>query len=248
MSETLYLVLLWGLLASAPVVLILLLRVSAPYGRHHRPGWGPALPSRWAWLMMELPALLVMPLLFLIERPPGGWWSWMLLFWLWHYAYRALVFPLLLKKPRANFPLSVALMAVLFNLVNGYLNGYALFVLKSGWGGWNGWAAAGALLFVAGWVLHVHSDHVLRHLRRPDGPRYAIPERGLFRWVSSPHYLGEIIQWLGWALLTGTLAGLVFAIFTIANLLPRAVANQRWYLAQFPDYPAERKILLPKLF
>jgi len=247
-ADWLYQLLLWGELLAAPLVLVLLLKISAPYGRHHRPGWGPALDNRLAWLIMELPALIVLPMLYLVSQGALVWHQLLLALWLWHYAYRSLVFPLLLRHSRRNFPLNVALMAVLFNIMNGYINGYALFVAQAGWGKINLWVVAGVVVFTVGWLIHFWSDRALRNLRQPGGPRYGIPGGGLFRWVSSPQYLGEIIQWFGWALLTGTLAGLVFALFTIANLLPRAVANQHWYKSQFSDYPAERKILLPGLY
>jgi hypothetical protein len=57
-----------------------------------------------------------------------------------------------------------------------------------------------------------------------------------------------MIQWSGWAILTWSWAGLAFALFTICNLVPRAMANQRWYRETFPDYPPERKILVPGVF
>jgi protein-S-isoprenylcysteine O-methyltransferase Ste14 len=66
--------------------------------------------------------------------------------------------------------------------------------------------------------------------------------------VSSPNYLGEITIWLGWALATWSLPGLAFAFWTVANLLPRARANHTWYRQTFPDYPAERKALIPKVW
>ena len=40
-------------------------------------------------------------------------------------------------------------------------------------------------------------------------------------------------------------AGLAFAIYSVANLAPRAFSNHRWYLEKFDDYPAERKALIP---
>ena len=247
-ADSLYQLLLWGEIMAAPLVLLLLLKISAPYGRHYRPGWGPTLNNRLAWLVMELPALIMLPLLYLTSPVPLSWHQLLLFLWVWHYGYRSLIFPLLLRSSQRNFPFSVALMAVSFNLINGYINGYALFVEQTGWGSINPWVLAGLLVFAGGWWIHFHSDRVLRRLRQPGGPRYGIPRGGLFRWVSSPQYLGEMIQWLGWALLTGTLAGLAFALFTAANLLPRAVANHHWYKSEFPDYPVERKILLPGVF
>ena len=44
-----------------------------------------------------------------------------------------------------------------------------------------------------------------------------------------------------------SLAGLAFAVFTVANLLPRALATHRWYRAQFPDYPPQRRAVVPFL-
>jgi hypothetical protein len=63
--------------------------------------------------------------------------------------------------------------------------------------------------------------------------------------VSCPNYLGEIIEWSGWALATWSLAGAAFALYTIANLAPRAVAYHRWYRESFNDYPPARRALLP---
>ncbi|MCG9479996.1 MAG: 3-oxo-5-alpha-steroid 4-dehydrogenase [Actinomycetia bacterium] len=75
-----------------------------------------------------------------------------------------------------------------------------------------------------------------------------MPKKGLFKYVSSPNYFGEILEWIGWAILTWSLAGLAFAMFTIANLLPRALANHRWYQKNFDDYPDRRKVIIPFLF
>ena len=30
--------------------------VTAPYGRHARKGWGPTMPARWGWVVMEAPS------------------------------------------------------------------------------------------------------------------------------------------------------------------------------------------------
>lgn len=242
----------------ACAIMPLLLLMAAPYGRHHRRGWGPSVNSRWAWLFMELPAVMVIAAVYAwaCEQASHSL-SWIYLaVWEIHYIYRTFIYPLLLRGARKNFPLLLMLFAVAFNTMNGFINGYALFVLRPS-------VTTSHLLrfqsllglgvFTGGLALNISSDAIIRALRRSardatDGPRYAIPYGGGFRYVSNPHYLGEIIEWMGWAIFTRTQAGWAFALFTFANLMPRAVANHRWYRATFPDYPLERRILIPFLF
>jgi 3-oxo-5-alpha-steroid 4-dehydrogenase 1 len=102
-------------------------------------------------------------------------------------------------------------------------------------------------LFAGGLLLNATSDLVLRGLRRPGETGYRIPRGGAFDWVSCPNYLGEIVEWAGWALATWSLPGLAFAVYTTANLAPRAVSHHRWYQERFPDYPRQRSALVPFL-
>ena len=98
---------------------------------------------------------------------------------------------------------------------------------------------------LVGFAICFHADRVLRHLRKPGETGYKIPHGGFYRWVSSPNYLGEIIEWTGFAVMTWNLPGLAFMVFTIANLFPRAFSHHRWYLDKFPDYPKNRKAIIP---
>lgn len=236
----------WFVLAG--VVAVALLFVTAPYGRHARAGWGPALPARIGWMVMEAPA----PLLFAACWAAGGApvdqpaLAYLALFEL-HYLHRAFVFPLRLAPGAGPVPLSVMGMALVFNLGNAYLQGRWLFHFATP--DPPAWLAsapflAGLLLFGAGFAINLHADGVLRRLRR-GGEGYRIPQGGLFRRVSCPNYLGEIMEWCGWALATFSWAGLAFAVWTAANLVPRALAHHRWYREQFPEYPQERKALVP---
>ncbi len=47
---------------------------------------------------------------------------------------------------------------------------------------------------------------------------------------------------------TFALAGLAFALWTAANLLPRARAHHRWYRRRSPDYPRQRRALMPLVY
>jgi steroid 5-alpha reductase family enzyme len=138
-----------------------------------------------------------------------------------------------------------------FNLVNAYLQARYLFTLGPQQG--VEWLAdsrflSGLAVFAAGFCINLHSDHVLRNLRGAADSGYKVPHRGMFRFVSCPNYLGEIVEWCGWALMTWSLPGLAFALWTAANLAPRARSHHRWYVKTFPDYPAGRRALVPFLW
>lgn len=235
--------------AAAAGVFVILFFVAAPYGRYERPGWGPVMHARTAWIVMELPAVVVIatcalpgagshttvPLLFLI-------------LWEFHYLYRTFLFPLLMRGGQKRFPVVLVLFAMVFNVANGYVNGFNLFLRGREYTlQWLGDPrfVIGSALFIAGLIAHIASDRTLRRLRRENEEGYAIPRGGLFRVVSAPNYLGEIVQWIGWALMTWSFAGLSFAVFTIANLLPRGIRHHKWYREEFDDYPEQRRAVIP---
>jgi len=51
----------------------------------------------------------------------------------------------------------------------------------------------GLTLFITGFAINRHPDHLFRKLRGICAEGYEMPCGGLFRWVSSPNYLGEIM-------------------------------------------------------
>ena len=170
-------------------------------------------------------------------------------FWIFHYSYRTFVFPALMRPSNRTFPALLVLFAVAFNSLNGYNNAAAL--VEAGENNMPLLTAhflLGGVVFLTGFLVHFSADRTIRRLRKPGETAYRIPRGGLFRWISSPQYLGEIIQWAGWAVMTWSLAGVAFALFTFCNLAPRAVSNHRWYRERFSDYPDKRRILIPGLF
>ena len=244
-----YRVLVFLELALAVPTFVVLNVIPAPYGRQARAGWGPAIPARLGWVVMESPA----PLLFLAVFWRGahrlGLVPLVLLgMWLAHYGYRAFGYPFLLR-PGRRLPVTVVLLGFAFNTLNASVNGYAVSSVD---GHQPGWLAdprfvAGAALFAGGLALNGYADRTLRNLRKPGEVGYRIPRGWAFDRVSSPNYLGEIVEWTGWALATWSLAGLAFAVYTAANLAPRALTHHRWYRQQFPDYPPQRRALVPYL-
>jgi steroid 5-alpha reductase family enzyme len=101
------------------------------------------------------------------------------------------------------------------------------------------------VVFVAGAAINLWSDNRLIALRADGNQGYAIPRGGLFERVSCPNHLGEIIEWWGFALMCWNLPALSFAVWTAANLIPRALSHQAWYRRTFADYPAGRKAVIP---
>jgi 3-oxo-5-alpha-steroid 4-dehydrogenase 1 len=234
-------------IALAVVTFVSLRFMTAPYGRYQRAGWGVTVPARAAWLVMESASPVLFAAVFWSgPRRPGSVALVLFAMWQSHYLYRAFVYPFLLRGGR-RMPLTVMLLAIAFNVLNASVNAY--------WVGALGrypdrWLAdprflVGAALFAGGLMAHVWADRKLRRLRASTGNGYQIPYGGAYRWVSCPNYLGEIVEWTGWALATWSLAGLAFALYTVANLAPRAVAHHAWYREHFPDYPAKRRALIP---
>ena len=169
-----------------------------------------------------------------------------------HYFQRAFIFPLLLTG-KSKMPLAIMSMGILFNLLNGYMQGEWIFYLapetmyQPDWFT-SPWFIAGTLLFFVGMLVNWHSDYVIRHLRKPGDTRHYLPQKGMYRYVTSANYFGEIIEWAGWAILTCSLSGLVFLWWTIANLVPRAHALWCRYREEFGDAVGEKKRVFPFLY
>ena len=243
-------------IALAGLLLVVQLYVTPGYGRHRTPQWGVSLPNRLAWIVMEMVAL------------GSFWWGWWwvsdaqageaqnavvvvaVLLWNLHYLHRGLVYPLRTRTSGKRMPAAIMLAAVAFNLINGWLIGSSLGLgqVQSG----NAELLSvhtlfGCAMFALGAVINLQSDNVLLALRRGADRTYHIPRGGLFEHVSCPNFLGEILQWCGFAVLCWNLPALAFAVWTASNLVPRALAHHRWYLRRFADYPANRRALVPKV-
>jgi len=141
----------------------------------------------------------------------------------------------------------------MFNIVNTYIQGRWIFTLSPETAYTTDWITdprflLGVVLYYGGAALNRHADRRLQLLSGSGGAEYAYPQNGLFRWISWPNYLGEIIQWFGWAIALWAFPGLLFALWTVANLLPRARSHHLWYRNNFDEYPRDRKALIPYIY
>ena len=237
---------------SGLAVFIYLFFITAPYGRHSRGGWGPTIPTRLAWILMELPAAGTIAYFILTGRNGTALVTLIFLgIWEVHYLHRTFIFPFRIKASGKRTPVFIVIMANVFNVFNGYVNGRYLGEFADAYA--TTWLTdprfiGGVLLFFVGFAINFHADSVLFNLRKPGETGYKIPQGGLYKYISCPNYFGECLEWLGWAILTWSVSGLMFFAWTVANLIPRAYANHQWYKEKFDDYPKEKKAVVPGLF
>lgn len=254
MSIELFHQILIGFSAVGLLVFIALFFVKAGYGMFRTAQWGFSIPNKIGWLLMEAPVFFVMLILWLqsdrsVLSVP---FLFFLLFEL-HYFQRSFVFPFLMKG-KSRMPVAIMLMGVVFNLLNGYIQGEWLFFLapedlysSAYLCRINCWI--GILVFFLGMGINWHSDYVIRHLRQPGDTRHYLPEKGLYHWVTSGNYFGELLEWTGFALATASSAAWVFVWWTFANLAPRAYAIRQKYREEFGvEAVGKRKCLIPYIF
>jgi 3-oxo-5-alpha-steroid 4-dehydrogenase 1 len=235
----------------ACLIFPILLFVTAPYGRHSNRKWGVTISNRVGWILMEITALLVFLYFIATGKSDKNIVVWILvsLFTL-HYINRSLIYPLRINTQAKRMPLLIVIMAIVFNTVNGYINGCYIGTVQHQYG--NAWLTdprfiAGILLFFTGMIINISADEKLIHLRKGKTDGYQIPYGGLFNIISCPNFFGEIIEWLGFAIMCWSLPAISFLAWTICNLVPRALDHHRWYKKQFADYPANRKAVIPYL-
>lgn len=239
----------------AIIVFITLFRKTAGYGQHYTKKWGFSINNKLGWILMEIPTVIIYGFFTYLGYLKYGTIPLVpiLFFLLWnlHYIQRTFIFPILIRG-RDPMPIMIILMGVIFNGINAYLQSYWIYILSPSIYSLS-WILSvrfviGILIFFFGFFINLQSDHIIRNLRPKESTesfQFKIPQGGMFKYVSCPSYFGEVLEWTGWAIMTWSLAGLVFPIWTFANLAPRAIKNHKWYQETFTDYPKERKALIP---
>ena len=187
-----------------------------------------------------------------------------------HYFYRSFLYPLLLRSSKAT-PLHVWAAASMFTAYNGLLQVclwlHKCISLSSASNQANGTLLQGnsliccsdesryrplrvwlgLLLWLVGLLSNAHCDQILRNLKNSSG-QYQIPRGFLFEYVSCANYTAECIEWMGYAVAAWSWPAAAFAVFTAANLGPRAQQHHHWYKKTFPAYPRTRKAFVPFLW
>jgi 3-oxo-5-alpha-steroid 4-dehydrogenase 1 len=177
--------------------------------------------------------------------------AWLLIFLLFaHYFNRIFIYPLRIRAGGGKVSIGIMLLAIIFNLTNGYLIGYHLTKLAEYDLSWfySVPFISGLILFATGLFINWRADSILINIRKDGFIGYQIPYGFLFNKISCPNHFGEMIEWSGYALMSFSLPALAFSVWTYANLIPRALAHHKWYKSYFEDYPKNRKAFLPGIW
>lgn len=226
--------------------------VGVPYGRYTSSAFGFLVPARLAWMVQEAPAFLV-PLHLLLCSGGARLHHWpnliLLGLFLAHYGYRTFIFPLLIRGGKPT-PAGLFVLAFLFCSYNGYMQGRSLSNYTEFPADWitDVHFIIGIAMWLSGFLINIHSDNILRNLRKPGESGYKIPKGGMFEYVTGANYFGEILEWFGFAVASCTLQSAAFAFSTLLILGRRAEQHHEWYLGKFEDYPRSRKIVIPFLY
>ncbi|KAK4533409.1 hypothetical protein CCYA_CCYA17G4291 [Cyanidiococcus yangmingshanensis] len=108
---------------------------------------------------------------------------------------------------------------------------------------------AGVVLFSLSELGNLVCHWRLRQLRPPGTRVRQIPHGFLFEFVSCPNYTCEVVAWLGFNMMTQTVAGTLFMIVGAAQMMIWANGKHRSYLREFGAmYPHFRKRMIPFLW
>lgn len=244
-----YILLSWIGLAIITFICLLIFKPST-YGRHTNNS-RLSINNRLGWFIMELPTVVLMPYFYFVNSTDHNL---VILFfislYILHYLNRVFIFPFKLRTQGKKIPILIVFSAILFNICNTYLIGYYFsqmsFLYDLSWF-FSLPFIIGFVVFLAGAYINHHSDTILINLRKDSQNGYKVPYGGFFKYVSCPNHLGEIIEWIGFAILTCSLPCVAFSLWTIANLVPRAIQHHHWYKEKFTNYPQERKAVIPYL-
>jgi len=237
----------WGMVGNglfvAPILTFIL---PAYYGRYTTGSVFP-INAKLSWIVQESPAFFL-PFYFMLNSGPLPTRNIVvLMMMITHYFQRSFIYALLIRSAKP-VPISITFFAFVFCAYNGVMQGVSLTKVHDlGNDFTEPCFVVGSVLWLLGFIANLHSDHILRNLRKPGETGYKIPRGGLFEYVSAANYAAESCEWIGFAIAANTFPAYAFAVYTLANLVPRGCSHHQWYLTKFEDYPKERKAVIPFL-
>ena len=104
------------------------------------------------------------------------------------------------------------------------------------------------VLFLIAELGNGHAHIIQRNLRPPGTRKRAIPYGQLFELVSCANYTWEILAWCAFAYFTQLLTAWLFVVVYTGQIAVWALKKHKRYHKEFPNYPRNRKALVPFLF
>jgi protein-S-isoprenylcysteine O-methyltransferase Ste14 len=215
-------------------------------------------PPRIAWCLMELPNLIAV---FYFTAVEGDGLGLGLALFLLHYLNRTIIYPLTLRTT-TKIPVEIVASALCFTSANGYLQGISNAKIQGGQA--INWVvrSAGLILFFAGMLINIKADRLLQASKSktpqkkdvqpsqgspPKTHNYVVIDQFLFKYISSPNYFGEIIEWLGYFLVCQNAEAFLFFFSTLNILVAAALPRHEWNRKNIEGYPLDRKAIVPFL-
>lgn len=94
-------------------------------------------------------------------------------------------------------------------------------------------------------LLNLKCHLILKNLRKEGTTERGIPEGWGFNLVSSANYFWESLCWITFAVQSQIWGGYLFAAVSFGQMLVWALKKHARYLKEFPNYPKNRKSMIP---
>lgn len=106
----------------------------------------------------------------------------------------------------------------------------------------------GLIMFVVGIFGNFYHHNLLSKLRKDKDKGYKIPNGGLFNLVICPHYLFEIMIFVGLSFISQTPLAFACTFGDSMYLIARSYETRKWYVNKFEDFPKSIKCVIPYVF
>ena len=188
------------------------------------------------------------PIFFVLMKlyfPNGDFFSFQSFLFIGHYIHRTLIYPWFRKSHSKKWPIESLIFYTATNFVIGSTAARVQIFGGSKIPLWGELIITCLFIcFAIGTAIH---DYILCSLRSAGDRGYQIPQGLLFKWVSGPNYLLELLQWVSYAFFMPFNSGTaVFGLWLLVNISARAESNHQWYQNVFKTkYPVDRTAYLP---
>ena len=220
---------------------------SKTYGRYSESSFfkNYQLNGTLAWFLQEIPCVIMGAISLSYSYNQSN--RLLVALFMLHYIHRSIIFPFKLRGGKKT-PLLIFFLAMVFCFWNGYLQTrYHTYFYQIDDHYFRHYF--GFIIFITGMFINIQSDNILIQLRKKTNDQsYHIPNGGLYEYLSCPNFFGESLEWFGYALYANSIPSYAFFVYTISNLLPRAISHHIWYHKKFgKKYPSKRKAMIPFL-